>query len=135
MQGGACTGIDGAFYLFPGLVFGIAFGVLLHHRGGLSRGGAIGYALAAVVANTVAVAVCVSAMHPLNDLLPFDNPVLDLAVAGIIAGAAGGGLLGMIFRTLVLGAASIRPRIVVAGALGILAPLILSDAPGALRST
>jgi hypothetical protein len=69
-------------------------------------------------------------MHPLNDLLPFDNPVLDLAVAGIIAGAAGGGLLGMIFRTLVFRAAAIRPGIVVAGALGILTPLILSDAPG-----
>ena len=129
MQGGACTGIEGAFYLFPGLVFGIAFGPLLHRRGRLSRGGAIGYALAAVVANAVAVTVCVSAMHPLDDLLPFDNPVLDLAVAGIIAGAAGGGLLGVIFRTL-NPRASIRLGIVVAGALGMLAPLILSDAPG-----
>jgi hypothetical protein len=127
---GACIGIDGAFYLFPGLVFGIAFGVLLHDRGGLSRGEAIGYALAAVVANTVAVAVCVSAMHPLNDLLPFDNPVLDLAVAGIIAGAAGSGLLCMIFRSLALDGASIRPGIVIGGTLGMLAPLILSDAHG-----
>jgi hypothetical protein len=118
MQGGACTGMDGAFYLFPGLVFGIAFGPPLHRRGSLSRGGAICYALAAVVANAVAVTVCVSAMHPLNDLLPFDNPVLDLTVAGIIAGAAGGGLLGMIFRALVLGGAAIRPQIVIAGALG-----------------
>jgi hypothetical protein len=130
MQGGACTGIDGAFYLFPGLVFGIAFGLLLHRRGRLSRSGAIGYALAAVVGNAVAVTVCISALHPLNDLLPFDNPVLDLAVAGIIAGAAGGALLGVIFRALYRGG-SIRPGILVAGALGMLAPLIISfDARG-----
>jgi hypothetical protein len=129
-EGGACTGVDGAFYLFPGLVFGIVFGPLLHRCGRLSRGGATGYAVAAVMANAVAVTVCVSALHPLNDLLPFDNPILDLAVAGMIAGAAGGGLLCMIFRSLALGGVSIRPGIVIGGALGMLAPLILSDAPG-----
>jgi hypothetical protein len=130
MQGGACTGIDGAFYLFPGLVFGIAFGPLLRRRSHLSGSGAIGYALAAVVANAVAVTVCVSAVHPLNDLLPFDNPVLDLAVAGIIAGAVGGGLLGMILRALNRGG-SLRPGIMLGGALGMLAPLIIMfDATG-----
>jgi hypothetical protein len=124
MKAGACSGIDGAIYLFPGLVFGVVFGPLLHWRRRLSRSGAVLYALVAAVANAVAVMLCVSALHPVDDLLPFDNLILDLAAAGIIAGAGGGALLSMFLAALDRGNVD-RLAIAVAAALGALTPLVI----------
>jgi hypothetical protein len=120
----ACGGIDGAIYIFPGLVFGIVFGPLLCFCRRLTAIGAVIYALAAFLANIAAVSVCVSAIHPLDDLLPFDNLNLETAIAGVIAGAVGGGLLGTALRAfdpLARRALSIA----VAAGLGVLTPSVI----------
>src|SRR5260370_31079948 len=49
----SCGGIDGAVYIFPGLVFGIVFGTLLYFCRRVSAAGALAYALAAFAANVV----------------------------------------------------------------------------------
>jgi hypothetical protein len=120
----ACQAIDSAFYLFPGLVFGLVIGPLLLWRGELRATGAIAYAAAATIANAVAVLLCVSLMHPLDDLLPFDNPILELALSGIIASIAGAVLLGAALRLLKPGI----PRgatIAIAAGLGVVTPIVI----------
>src|SRR5580765_6223375 len=72
----ACRGVDGVLYVFPGLAFGVVFGPLLYFRRQLGGAGAVAYALAAWVANAVAVSVSVAAVHPVDDLLPFDNLII-----------------------------------------------------------
>ncbi len=125
-----CGGIDGAIYIFPGLVFGIVFGPLLYFSERLSAAGALVYVVAAFVANVVAVSVCISLMHPVDDLLPFDNLTLDVAISGGIAGAAGGGLLGAALAALNPAVKRALPIAVAAG-LGALTPLVIMlDAPG-----
>jgi hypothetical protein len=108
MSTSACQAIDGAFYLFPGMT---------------AMAAAV-YAAAATVANALAVFVCVSLQHPLDDLLPFDNPILNLALSGAIAGAIGGGLLAVTHARLD-GAVRLRLHIGVASGLGLLAPLVI----------
>jgi hypothetical protein len=124
MSTSACQAIDGAFYLFPGMVFGVVFGSLLLLSRRLTAMAAAVYAAAATVANALAVFVCVSLQHPLDDLLPFDNPILNLALSGAIAGAIGGGLLAVTHARLD-GAVRLRLHIGVASGLGLLAPLVI----------
>jgi hypothetical protein len=125
-----CGGIDGAVYIFPGLAFGLVFGPLLYFCRRLSPAGAVAYALAAFAANAVAVSICISVMHPVDDLLPFDNLILDIAISGVIAGAVGGGLLGAALAAFNSAARRALPIAVAAG-LGVLAPAaIMFDQPG-----
>ena len=125
-----CGGIDGAIYIFPGLVFGIVFGPLLYFSERLSAAGAVAYVLAAFAANAVAVSTCISLMHPVDDLLPFDNLIVDIAISGVIAGAVGGGLLGAALAAL-NPAVKRAPPIAVAAALGVLTLLVIMfDAVG-----
>lgn len=124
----ACQAIDSAFYLFPGLVFGVVFGALLRWRGELEAIGAIAYTAAATIANAAAVLLCVSLMHPLDDLLPFDNPILELALSGIIASIAGAGLLGTALRLLRPGMPQ-RATIAIAAGLGIVTPIVIMSDP------
>ena len=125
-----CGGIDGALYIFPGLVFGIVFGSLLYFCRRLSTIGAVAYALAAFAANAVAVSLCISLMHPVDDLLPFDNLIVDIAISGVVAGAVGGGLLGTALAVLNPAVKRALPIAVAAG-LGVLAPVaIMFDQPG-----
>jgi len=119
-----CGGIDGAIYIFPGLVFGIVFGPLLYFSERLSAAGAVAYVLAAFAANAVAVSVCISLMHPVDALLPFDNLTLDVAISGVIAGAVGGGLLGAALAALNPAARRALP-VTIAAALGMLTPLVI----------
>src|SRR5258708_27375890 len=119
-----CGGIDGAIYIFPGLVFGLVFGPLLYFCRRLSAAGAAAYVLAAFAANVAAVSLCISAMHPVDDLLPFDNLVLDIAISGVIAGAVGGGLLGAAVAAFNAAVGRALPIAVAAG-LGVLAPLVI----------
>jgi hypothetical protein len=73
-----------------------------------------------------------SLQHPLDDLLPFDNPLLDLALGGAIAGAAGGGLLGMVEGSLDR-VVRVRLQIGIASGLGLLTPLVIfADDPAGL---
>jgi hypothetical protein len=120
----ACEAIDGAIYLFPGMVFGIVFGPLLLLSRRLTAMAAAAYAAAATLANVLAVFVCVSLQHPLDDLLPFENPILELALGGAAAGAAGGGLLGRAHAGLDR-AVRRRIQIGVAAGLGVLTPLVI----------
>jgi hypothetical protein len=130
MPSSACGGIDGAVYVFPGLAFGIVFGPLLYFCRRLSAIGAGAYVLAAFAANLVAVSICISLMHPIGDLLPFDNFVLDVAVSGVVAGAVGGGLLGAALAAFD-GAVQRALSIAVAAGLGVLTPLVIMfDQPG-----
>ena len=126
----ACRGIDGVLYVFPGLVFGVVFGPLMCFRRQLGGAGAAAYALAAWVANAVAVSVCIAAMHPVDDLLKFDNLIINMAISGVIGGAVGGGLLGAVLAVLNSGVKRTLPIAVAAG-LGALTPiLIMLDNPG-----
>ena len=118
-----CNGIDGAFYLFPGLIFGIVFAGVQRWRGRFDGGVGSGFVIASLMANALAVFVCVALLDPLSsaiDIATFDLPV---ALAGGIAGAVGG--------TVLAGAASLfvpgtdpRPPIAVAAGLGLLVPLV-----------
>ena len=119
-----CGGIDGAVYIFPGLVFGAVFAPLLYFCRGLSAIGAVAYGLAAFAANAVAVSICISLMHPVDDLLPFDNLALDIAISGVIAGAVGGGLHGAALTAFNSAARRTLPIAVAAG-LGVLTPVVI----------
>jgi hypothetical protein len=82
------------------------------------------------MANVVAVSICISGMHPVDDLLPFDNLALDIAIPGVIAGAVGGGLLGAALAAFNSAARRALPIAVAAG-LGVLTPVVIMfDGPG-----
>jgi len=119
-----CGGIDGAVYIFPGPVFGAVFAPLLYFCRRLSAIGAVAYGLAAFAANAVAVSTCISLMHPVDDLLPFDNLALDIAISGVIAGAVGGGLHGAALTAFNSAARRTLPIEVAAG-LGVLTPVVI----------
>jgi len=126
-----CGTVDSAFYLFPGLVFGVVFGPLLRLHGVFGTAAAAGYAAAAMLANAAAVVVCTGLQHPIDDLLPFDNPVLDMAVAGVIGGGLGGFLLGLAQAGLAAAWPRLLPVAVGAG-LGALTPtMLMFESPGA----
>jgi len=129
---GPCGTVDGALYLIPGLGFGVVFGLLLWRARRLTATGAILNAGAAALANAVAVFLCTSLHRPIDDLLPFGNPFLDLSIAGVIAGAVGGGMLGLVHARLDRTVGFRRPLAVAAG-LGVLTPImIMLDDPGGL---
>jgi hypothetical protein len=86
-RGAARKGNDGSFYVFPGLVFGLLFGALMHRLGRLGRGGVAAYIATAVF-------VCLALIDPLSQILPVDDFEIEMAVSGAIAGAVVGGLLG-----------------------------------------
>jgi hypothetical protein len=120
----ACGGIDGAVYVFPGLVFGIVFGPLLYFFRCFGAIGAVVYALAAFAANLVAVSICISLNHPIDDLLEFDNPLLATAFSGVVAGAVGSTLLGAALAAF-NGGVKRLPSIAVGASLGVLTPLTI----------
>jgi len=119
-----CGGIDGALYIFPGLVFGAVFGPLLYFCRALSAIGAVAYGLVAFAANVVAVSICISLMHPVDDLLPFDNLALDIAISGVVAGAVGGALLGAVLAAFTPAVRRTLPIAAAAG-LGVLTPIVI----------
>jgi hypothetical protein len=82
-------------YVVPGLVFGAIFGAVLWHRRVLAAVRAVIYALAAAFCHAVAVFTAIELVEPLRYLLGGgDNP--GLIACGVIAGAVGGGLLGVV---------------------------------------
>jgi hypothetical protein len=81
--GSSCRGVDGVLYVFPGLAFGVVFGPLMYFRRQLGGAGALAYALAAWVANAVAVSVSIAALHPVDDLLPVILPEAGLDVEAV----------------------------------------------------
>jgi hypothetical protein len=129
LQLGTGSRHSGEFYVYPGLIFGLAFAILLWAEGRLKPAGAIAFALAATVSNVLAVAVWTVTDDPIASLLHADDTSdVTFAVTGVIAGAFGGGFLGYGagFLLRVTG----WPRLLAAGAaLGLLLPLIQSQ-PG-----
>jgi len=121
---GRCQGLPAGFYLGPGLIFGLAYGLALLR--GRAR---IGFLAAAVLGNVLAVMIAVNAVEFLDHYLP-DADWLSQALGGLIAGAVGGGLLAR-------AAAMWRPglrwgRLLGLGAgLGMFLPIALDDDLGA----
>lgn len=116
------------FYLYPGLIFGLAFGIAFWFRGRLTLVGATAFAAAATVSNALAVLAWTAIDDPAGALLGAEaTSDRVFCVTGAIAGAIGGGLLGYGTGRL-LGAAG-WPRLLAAGAaLGLLLPLVQSEA-------
>ncbi|MBI3516359.1 MAG: hypothetical protein HY060_20200 [Proteobacteria bacterium] len=83
----SCGGFSLAVYGFPGLVFGVVFGLAFWRLGLLRRSGATGFAVGAMVAYVVAVVGALMAMDAFGASQP------ALAAIGAGAGLVGGGLL------------------------------------------
>jgi len=91
---GVLIAIDFAWaslYVLPGLVFGLAFGALLHRLRLLRPGRAALYVAAATLANAVAVVTAIQSLDMVEAIVGSGR--LGLALSGVIAGAVGGGLL------------------------------------------
>jgi hypothetical protein len=119
---GKCSGIDGAFYLFPGLIFGIVFAGVERWRGRFDPGVGTGFVIASLIANALAVFVCVALSDPLSSAIDIATFDLPLALAGGIAGAAGGAVLAGATAIFVPGTDP-RPAIAVAAGIGLFVPI------------
>jgi hypothetical protein len=118
------------FYVYPGLIFGLAFGIILFRaENRLKPIGAAAFALAAMISNALAVATWTAIDDPIATLLDTEQTGdLMFGITGVIAGAVGGGLLGYCAR--LLQTVTAWPRLMAAGAgLGLLLPLVQSE-PG-----
>lgn len=119
-----CAGAPGAFYLFPGLIFGVGFAALLWWQRRLRLPDAIAFAIAATLANAAAVFVWTAIVDPMDALLEAFASVYSLfALTGAISGAVGGGLLGFSARRL-LGVRGWPGVTATGAALGLLLPLL-----------
>jgi len=112
-----------SLYVLPGLVFGLAFGTLLHRQRLLRPGRAALYAAAATLANAAAVVAAMQSLDTVETIVG-SGGTPALALSGGIAGAVGGGLLAA------AAAPPLRigqwPRLAAAGALlGALLPILI----------
>ena len=112
----SCGGFMLSAFVFPGLVFGVVFGIALECLALLRRQGAVMFAAGATIAYVVAVATALMAM----DVIGSDQPAL--AVIGGAVGALGGGLLAGLAVPLLRLDSWTKPALVGA-ALGGLLPL------------
>lgn len=118
----ACHSASASAYLFPGLIFGVAFVATLFWRRRLDVGRAIVLTLVSGGANALAVFLCVWLVFPLGGLsgLAFIAP---FAAAGAISGAVGGAILAAVATKLIPGMTAWRA--VIAGSLlGFAVPLM-----------
>jgi hypothetical protein len=118
----ACHSASASYYLFPGLIFGVAFAAIFVWRLQIDVKPAIVLTFASGAANAVAVLLCVWLVFPLGGLsaLTFIAP---FAVAGAISGAAGGAILAITASRLIPGMTAWR-AVAAGGMLGLLAPLM-----------
>lgn len=126
LGGPDCRGTAAGLYLYPGLVFGLVFAVLLVARARLRFSGAVAFATIATLANAVAVVVWTALFVPLGRLfegMEYDSQLI-FAVGGAAAGACGGGLLGYPGRRLLGLGGGLGPTLG-GGGLGLLLPLLL----------
>ncbi len=121
---GRCQGLPAGFYLGPGLVFGLAYGLAL------LRGPArLGFLAASVLGNLLAVMIAVNCVEFLDHVFP-DAGWLSQALSGLVAGAVGGGVLAST-------TALVRPGLrwaqllAIGAGLGLLLPVALADTLGA----
>jgi hypothetical protein len=120
---GSCNGIDGAVYLFPGLVFGIVFAGVERWRGRFDPGVGFGFVIASVIGNALAVFVCVGLSDTLSSAIDMRTFDLPIALAGGIGGAVGGTILAGATAMFVPGTDP-RPSIAVAAGLGLFVPMV-----------
>ena len=83
----------GSLHVLPGLVFGLAFGVLLHRQRLLPRVRAALYVAAATLGNAAAVVAAMQSLDTVEGVVGSGR--LALALSGGIAGTVGGGLLAI----------------------------------------
>ena len=117
------------FYLYPGLIFGLAFGIVLTLVEDRSKPvAAVAFALAATLANALAVATWTATDEPIGSLLGAERTGnVMFGITGALAGAVGGGALGYFAQC--LRSITAWPRLLAAGAaLGLFLPLIQSEA-------
>ena len=101
---GRCNGAPGTTYVYPGLVFGLLFALFLRRAGKLRWPGAALFAVAAAIANAVAVFVFATTFAPtewwlgpeIRSLPGSEDIWVQMGLPGAIAGATGAGLLGLI---------------------------------------
>lgn len=118
-----CNGIDGAFYLFPGLVFGIVFAGVERWRGRFDGGVGSGFVIASLIGNALAVFVCVGLADPLSSAIDIRTFDLPIALAGGIAGAIGGTILAGATAMFVPGTDP-RPSIAISAGIGLFVPIV-----------
>ena len=116
-----CDGIELSFYLFPGLIFGIAFAGIEAWCGRLSPPHAVAFVVASGVGNAVATTLCVGLTVPLSAVLGIEGDI-PAALTGAFSGAIGGGLLSVVAKLVCR--ARVRWSIVAAAGLGLLVPLV-----------
>jgi len=122
--GSKCGGIPAGFYIFPGVIFGLAFAPLLWRHRRVRPAGALAFGVLAAIANFVAVFVCVASLDPLSNILAVDMADVPIAIAGGIGGAIGAGLLSG--GAALLGAMTRPWRSIGTGCgLGFLVPLVM----------
>ena len=119
-----CGGVDATLYLLPGAIFGVLFGAMQKWSMRAAFGRICGFAAASWVANALAVFLCVWLTDALGDLIQINFLDLPMALAGAIAGMAGGVSLGFSAKALSLGI-NLRRSIIAATVLGLLVPLVL----------
>jgi hypothetical protein len=124
-ESGRCKGIDTTFYLFPGTIFGVLFAALRSRRDWIGLRRFVAFICASGIANAVAVSVCVWLTDRLGDALNIDFLDLPMAIAGAVAGAAGGALLGGA-AVIVFPGFRLRRSVIAASALGLLVPLVVT---------
>lgn len=127
-------------YVIPGLVFGIAFGVVLLRLEFLRATGAVAYTTVSTLSHAAASYLAIAIIDPISSVLPISSAletpfgtaaarvfriygIADFSVTGFIASVVGGGLLAgataLLIRRLQW------PLLIVAGAvLGAFLPLI-----------
>jgi hypothetical protein len=118
-----CGGIDGSFYVFPGLVFGIVFAGVERWRGRFDPAVGSGFVIASLIGNALAVFVCVALIDPLSSVIDIATFDLPIALAGGIAGAIGGAVLAGATAIFVPGTDP-RPAIAIAAGIGLFVPLV-----------
>jgi hypothetical protein len=126
----AVHGVEIVFSPFspvPGLIFGAIFAVLFRRQGKLAGGRQLGYIIAAGLAYFVAFHIADNSY--LRWLAEIEPAALRLAASGILAGIAGGGLLGIITMRLLSAPAGavLSLSVPVGGLAGILLGLIDYD--------
>jgi hypothetical protein len=111
--------------IIPGLIFGIAFGVVLRRLGFVRTTGAVAFAAASTLSQLTAVTLAVPSFDPTSSILVSVGKVAPTSVTGFIAGAVGGGLLAGATALLIRRLRWRWPLLIAAGAvLGAFLPVI-----------
>ncbi len=122
---GACSGLSLMLELLPGLVFGAVFAIVFVRDRRLSPRGGLAFCLGATVAHLVAIKTALT----MADMLEGKGAVM-YAMAGLVGGAVGGGLLALI-ATRLLAIDRWTRLCVVGAALGLGLPIV-DTGPGLL---